>query len=994
MAGDVREALDDVNAPHDVNVLKPRMLAPLDANTAALAALLASSAPAPSPSKPGSLLTRVEIATGEATNPAAALIRFAHHVAGRYGNPRATESPLQRMRTFSRPGTTTSSSASLRGGSWTSAASVSTAMGPLFAGGSTFSSSCSSAPGGKRRERMSNLRHGLANGPPVVSEVPRPTCTVRPQAAWVVTPPRWVVSARASLFPSVRAYSQPPDHRENTAEGNALGSCASPASEYSEKSNGVRRDASENSGAHRHRASARRSACDVEEATAEISLPWNEDELREVFDKFSDDEDQELQTELLPTVLRYLGARCDDDEVEELINAQTQYASLDFTEFIVFTRSYREHDITKLREMFEHADVDSSGDLDFDELQLLLVESGYTPTVEASKEAMQMIDEDDSGTINWEEFEQLREHLRVTRGFLKAEAAELSALFQRAAGKGNSLLLCEDVWRVSTYLGFPFSREDVQSIIASTVHERTDMVTFDELLKIIRGIKDFEKDKTQAVFRDRKQMKTIIAGFCNSKANSKLTGRNAILTARHSKDSAKLQKAITEAPPQRDGKEICGRIRKSIARPNAAEMLLHDRVARQEVQLVLSDIGYWVPFKLVQEILSDVASELESEEFITLDEVSLLLNRFRYVEGFTHGEVDDLWNIFKKEQKQSAAGANDSACDALELGRVLRWLGIGKTLPQVQQLIEEIDFDGNGEVEFDEFKKLMRGIMQSEARQRRLVFLSFEKKKSPGMMNTSRLHEAFERILGAAPNDRLIRMARLKCLVNEDELSLVRFEAIFAAYRAELVQTVRENAGYIPQEVEHLRQTFQAYDKDKSGTVERDELRRMIAETIPEATWTKDGQEQMQKLLQEISPQDPRCLNFNQFLWLSRRCHDQRDEQDIVHEEKILQELQFSPEEVEGYRALFSHHVNWMGELSLEALTQILKNIHKITLVQEEELAGLVRKFSLDRREAVRFPQFLKLVHKMIQEDWGGLNAAVERVIKLEALTRAEAAKR
>merc|ERR1719217_1731166 len=60
--------------------------------------------------------------------------------------------------------------------------------------------------------------------------------------------------------------------------------------------------------------------------------------------------------------------------------------------------------------------------------------------------------------------------------------------------------------------------------------------------------------------------------------------------------------------------------------------------------------------------------------------------------------------------------------NALELGRVLRSFGFSRTLQKVQRLVEEIDFDGSGELEMNEFVKLMRQLLQGEAKKRRDVF--------------------------------------------------------------------------------------------------------------------------------------------------------------------------------------------------------------------------------------------------------------------------------
>ncbi|KAH3855357.1 calmodulin-beta-like isoform X2 [Dreissena polymorpha] len=62
-------------------------------------------------------------------------------------------------------------------------------------------------------------------------------------------------------------------------------------------------------------------------------------------------------------------------------------------------------------------------------------------------------------------------------------------------------------------------------------------------------------------------------------------------------------------------------------------------------------------------------------------------------------EYKEVFAIFDKD--------NDGTINVSELGRALRSLGQNPTEKEVQEMIEEVDVDGSGCIEFDEFCNMM-----------------------------------------------------------------------------------------------------------------------------------------------------------------------------------------------------------------------------------------------------------------------------------------------
>lgn len=712
-------------------------------------------------------------------------------------------------------------------------------------------------------------------------------------------------------------------------------------------------------------------------ATTEISIecdiPWTETELRAVFQKFSDADEREVRTEVLYSLLRYLGARPSEDDVQNLVREQTWYASFDWFEFIEFIRRYREHDLSTLRMQFANADKDGNGSLDFEEISQLLMQSGFAPTPEATLEALQTVDVDDSGTVSFSEFEVLREHLRTTRGFMRAEAEEMKRLFLRIS-RGEEKCATEEIWRISTYLGYQMSQEEINNVVKEVDQDCSGYINFDELLEIVRGIRDGEKDK----------LLKVIGQFAIELSSAKESGRKTHIPSAE-KDSKRPSSLAS--PGARSG----GKKRTLRGQRAACKVVLPTMLALEDIGHALSVLGYFVSPEIITEILGRQLRKHGHPDYLTAEEVMIFLDAYRESGGFTQEELEHMLHIFQKEQRSTVAGNNDEALDALELGRVLRGFGISRTLQQVQRLIEDIDFDGSGEVEFNEFTKLMRQLFHEEARQRRQIFESLDHTTS-GKLHVDRLEVALQKIMDVAPDAKMIESAMASSLGSHaKELGIYDFEKFFGQYRRCLIQSVQEHAGFVPSEVEILRDIFNSFDLNDSGRLEASELRNLIDKHVPEARQSVDGKKQVIKMIEEVSMNTIGILDFNEFLWLIRKCHDMRDEKDIVQEVEVVRHCEFSTDEVEGLRQLFSSHIDWAGELQLDALAKILDMLVDIRGGDYEELEYHLKDLNPDRRPVARFPQFLLFMRKLTDENLFGVNEAVDRTLVRQKMRRATA---
>lgn len=675
----------------------------------------------------------------------------------------------------------------------------------------------------------------------------------------------------------------------------------------------------------------------VEEEEEVLPFPWTDDELHGTFSKFDTDRDGEVDKEELKAALEYLGLRPSQDEVMRLAAEQTAFATLSFEEFNEFLHRYREHDVAIMRAEFNAFDVDGGGSLDFEELNELIQKLGYASTRQVVQEAMNLLDTDGGGSLNFREFEALREHLRRCEGFMKNDLDEITELYDKGIatkldefGQPADELGTEDCWRITMFLGFSASEKDVAEIASEVDADGSGQVNIIELLKIVRKVREAEMDCIKAVM------------------------------ATHGDDPEKLP--------------------------------------LEDLGSALSELGYFVAEEAVFEILDSIG-ETVCEDTLSPEELSAFLLAYRRIEGFLKEEIAELKDVFERE-----TGGGDSL-GTLEIGRVLRWFGFSKTIQEVQRLVDEVDFDVSGKLEFGEYVKLMRRIYQAEAMKRHNIFTHFDSNRK-NEVHKDYLARMIEKLQGVKADDAIFEQALVKPPPEEGEeeeeedeetknspfIDRREWEFFCKRYRELVVKQVRAAGGYTPLEVEHMQVLFNEFDADGSGAIEAKELRQLIAAYFPEASKSKAGQKVLQDMLGEIDDGNME-IEFKEFLWLMRRCDDMRDERDIRMEVEVVKDCALPGEDVEGYRQIFSSNVDWKGDMNLDNLFVLLSGIlaGEMTGDQGEELMQLVRDVHPEGREVCRFPQFLKLIKRITEDNALGLNDAATRVVRREEKNKAGA---
>eukprot|EP00930_Biecheleria_cincta_P043088 TRINITY_DN29622_c0_g1_i1.p1 TRINITY_DN29622_c0_g1~~TRINITY_DN29622_c0_g1_i1.p1 ORF type:complete len:836 (-),score=166.79 TRINITY_DN29622_c0_g1_i1:334-2502(-) len=175
---------------------------------------------------------------------------------------------------------------------------------------------------------------------------------------------------------------------------------------------------------------------DKEETLARLnSVEISEREIRrmkDVFRFFVEVGSDEIHEDSLEAILEHLGyLRLSKEDVRDMVAATTQYSTLDVDEFLSFMHLAKKREQAHVRNSFDSFDEDKSGELSANELADLLKSLGITPFRSTIADALSVVDEDGSGTLNFCEFAQLLMIYRKTEGFSKEELKKLHRIFER-----------------------------------------------------------------------------------------------------------------------------------------------------------------------------------------------------------------------------------------------------------------------------------------------------------------------------------------------------------------------------------------------------------------------------------------------------------------------------------------------------------------------------------------------------------------------------------
>ena len=500
--------------------------------------------------------------------------------------------------------------------------------------------------------------------------------------------------------------------------------------------------------------------------------------LRKAFVKHRSTFSLEIHADDLPQILDYLGhLKISEPKIQEFMAEITKYSTLEFDEFVSFMLLARAFDRKEVSRTFVEFDADGSGELSIEELEDVLKSLGITPFRSTIAGALAVVDSDDSGTLDFPEFVQLLLIYRKTEGFCETEIMKLYRLFRRFAE--------------------PMSDSTGRYMLPYAVSSKALMEMFGSQTALLASRLGSELPRPPSQQSDEdeegKRAKT-------NEANEGMTLREFLLWAR------RLREVEVEW------------YRQEFERADVDKGGFLDE---DEIRLVLQRLGYTPLRAVILDLMDTVqprkGNVMDFDEFVEMMEI------FRMNNGFTRNEVKDFrhsFDLFDSNQTEEV--------DVIQVGGILRSLGIGADLAQVQALLKTVDWNGSNSLDFNEFLRLMRLQREEELLSVKTVFdaqadaavtddgrvrVTIGPKQVAGMFRKLGYPDS----VGKSTLDLFLGLVR-------EPLDYDALVLLVDSCRRMNMQKMRKQASFTDADVEKFRRLFQSLDKDGSGVIAQKEL--------------------------------------------------------------------------------------------------------------------------------------------------------------------------
>eukprot|EP00930_Biecheleria_cincta_P046401 TRINITY_DN319_c0_g1_i1.p1 TRINITY_DN319_c0_g1~~TRINITY_DN319_c0_g1_i1.p1 ORF type:complete len:1076 (+),score=224.38 TRINITY_DN319_c0_g1_i1:64-3291(+) len=500
------------------------------------------------------------------------------------------------------------------------------------------------------------------------------------------------------------------------------------------------------------------------------------------FKRFKGQGSADCEVADLEQILTQLGyLKISLDVIQGIVQGITKFSTIDFDEFMQFMTAYAEYERKAVKSVFENFDKDKSGSLDTDEIEAVMTSLGITPFKAQIAAAIEVVDEDETGTIDFKEFVHLLTVYRKTEGFSDIQVLRLYRVFKKFANEPDA--------------------SGIREVPPDNLREALIFMFGPQAMSLAAKLANVAMQK----MADRKEEKAALR-------------RQATRGIQEDDDAdkgMKFREFLVWARRLREAEIDEYRMVFKKADPDCSGTLDAD-----ELKAVLRTLGYTPLTATVNDLMEQCDGEggdglIEFDEFVTMMEV------FRRTDGFNRAEVAELKETFKAFDQEGSGEVG-----VLQVADIMRFMGFNIELEQAEGFVQAVDFNGSDSLDFQEFLRLMR-----LHREEQLVFIrnDFDKHcKTDGKLRVEHVKKALGEV-GKPVGD-----AMLTSFLNAEggegctHIDFDTFVAVVDRCRIVMNKHMQKQAGFSDEEVDAIRQAFDRYDTDGSGDISRKEMAPLL----------------------------------------------------------------------------------------------------------------------------------------------------------------------
>eukprot|EP00746_Dinoflagellata_sp_MGD_P168426 gnl/MRDRNA2_/MRDRNA2_99885_c0_seq1.p1 gnl/MRDRNA2_/MRDRNA2_99885_c0~~gnl/MRDRNA2_/MRDRNA2_99885_c0_seq1.p1 ORF type:complete len:922 (-),score=194.46 gnl/MRDRNA2_/MRDRNA2_99885_c0_seq1:471-3236(-) len=446
-------------------------------------------------------------------------------------------------------------------------------------------------------------------------------------------------------------------------------------------------------------------------------------EFDHAFKKFDLDMSGEIDTNELLGILGWLGYSQNKEAVNEVVSKVDfdGSGSVSREEFLVCMRQLRQKEVDHVRAIMASCDEDGSGTINSKELHGLLKALGYNLSPDVLREVCADAGCENKTEMTFEDIWTMISLFRMREGFLRSEVEDLQEAFDKYDKHGRSELDCIDLGHVLRWLGYSPSLQEQQMLVAEVDVDKSGLLDLSEFMKLMR------KKREASLFKMRN-------AFCTFEKN---TNDDVVGTG-------------------------------------------HLKHSEGSVLRALRLIGI---FKIPRDFAQgqpSYSNEVDFESFVKMVKRCHEIDRnvFRQNAGFSDAMVSDYKKKFEVYDADRSGDISNRELQRLLLDLYPADATSKDARPKLQKLMQAVDDDQNGRLDFGDFLRLNRqyqtelendrilkeqiaieetGIEASEVEGYRSLFQQESGHTKESSLNFSHIHRMMSGIvsLGAKHNEEL-----------------------------------------------------------------------------------------------------------------------------------------------------------------------------------------------------------------------------------------------
>lgn len=575
--------------------------------------------------------------------------------------------------------------------------------------------------------------------------------------------------------------------------------------------------------------------------------------------------------------------------------------------------------------------------------------------------------------------------------YSKSQGGRLLELFEEADADSSGLVDHDELAALLDSLGITPATGVVPALLKEVTGSSKGQVTLEHFRKIdtiIRARQGFTRAECKRLRTTYTRFSEGATAIVSNKVKACL---NWLGFAAEDDVLAELMESDTLEGTEATFPEFLSIIRKY--REDEAERILAavegqdedgDRlISHRELPAVLLQVGYVVSSKAVVEEAAEFYG-LKDKAELSFEDLCAVLERVRVGEGFSGSELKDVKDSFRKY----CHGSDEIIGSDLE--NALLWMGYPVTFQDVQEILDDYDVDDSGLLNEMEFLKVVAHYRTND-------FTRVRKAVGDGTVDQllAEMEEDLER--RGALDEKVSCPARVHFTRHLSDYGLValgtkldywQLAEIVSSYRSSVRADLRRHSGFTPDEVIDLRKAFKEHDPEETGKIVSKMLRVLLNTLMPNGESSYESHERTRNMLEEADPTGTGLFDEVGFLRLMRAASNERSRENLEKERKALKATGFSSFERREFRKVYNKYdKDGSGEIDATELREIVSAVFPGANGRqaEKKVNEYLRQYDEDGGARFDFPEFLKMMRGMVEDQREHDEAEVEKARAVEA---------